>query len=800
MSKSLKLNLIMMGIAGLIIAGVFYKSPTLEVKAQTIGSYYQGIVFGTPMSRTLTPTCSQYPSSEGCSSKPYFYCSPWVNSYGVFIDSPSGTTNVNYQGNYNTGTEALDASVASLKNCLKTHNYGKMVTFTSDPDSAFYAGSLASGLHQGSANTNPKCLLGNYLSHPDYWLYKGNITAGLYPMNDRCGYDGVFEEIQWQYTNPANLLWNKLTMRSYDCTPERSSGYKPSASECNNLKQELYLFQEVKPSACTASSYTYSAWGACQTDGYPDGYQYRTVTNTPNCSGGVSPILKQGCTYIPQIPSCLASSYTYSAWGTCQSDSKQYHTVTNTPNCIGGVSPTQSQDCVYVPSKGAVIGTYGVSVNSSTLELTGYAWSDNIGWIKFGGLSGWPTAIVAPGTASQNAQIIEKGTGYKLIGWARACVGTKNGDCSSMENRTDGWDGWINLGGNDVSYGLNYGVIINSDNKNFSGYAWGSEVPGWTDFSKVTLSEALPAINPIINVKLEATSYSISYDGSTTISWSSIGASTCTTTKIAEGASLETFSIATSSSGISSGKLRANTNFIINCKSVTGTTFSDSKTITVIALPPPPPPPPPAGQNCTGSGCQCAGFEYSEWAPKLCPIDGKRYRDFIGVPTDCSGGDPKTTQDCTFGTLPCESYVYSDWEGCVSGVQKRDVASSIPSECTGGVDPELSQSCGASAVTSTCISDGVIYNGKMATWTVAVKPSQAVIGGISWSGTDIPDTFILGNLGLNIHHIYDFIGPISINAKVTGTIKGVDGLNYSFVSPCSTSTVVRGTGGGGSAI
>jgi hypothetical protein len=44
---------------------------------------------------------------------------------------------------------------------------------------------------------------------------------------------------------------------------------------------------------------------------------------------------------------------------------------------------------------------YAVSEDTSG-NLTGYAWSDNIGWIKFGGLSGFPSGT---GTSNENAVI-----------------------------------------------------------------------------------------------------------------------------------------------------------------------------------------------------------------------------------------------------------------------------------------------------------------------------------------------------------------------------------------------------------
>lgn len=120
---------------------------------------------------------------------------------------------------------------------------------------------------------------------------------------------------------------------------------------------------------------------------------------------------------------------------------------------------------------------YGVSENPSG-NLTGFAWSDNIGWIKFGGLSSFPSGA---GTLAQDAQLV----GSNVVGWARACAGTVGGDCSSMTSRTDGWDGWISLGG------TNYGV--SKSGQYYMDYAWGGDVIGWILFD---IQNKFPAVCP----------------------------------------------------------------------------------------------------------------------------------------------------------------------------------------------------------------------------------------------------------------------------------------------------------------
>jgi len=127
--------------------------------------------------------------------------------------------------------------------------------------------------------------------------------------------------------------------------------------------------------------------------------------------------------------------------------------------------------------------TTDVQVDSSGY-FSGYAFSSHVGFIKFGGLSGFPTGS---GTIADNAKV--NLTTGKLTGWARACAATVKGgdplvpgDCSSMQSRTDGWDGWISLSG-DTNNGGTYGVVMNTANGDFSQFAWGSDVVGWVSFN-----------------------------------------------------------------------------------------------------------------------------------------------------------------------------------------------------------------------------------------------------------------------------------------------------------------------------
>jgi hypothetical protein len=112
--------------------------------------------------------------------------------------------------------------------------------------------------------------------------------------------------------------------------------------------------------------------------------------------------------------------------------------------------------------------------------LSGYAWNNSIGWIKFGGLSGFPSGT---GTYSGNAELLSvTETSGIFRGWARAITG----------GTSLGWDGWISLADSGGSAkhpsGAAYidgsrGVTYDAANSQIVGSAWGSQVLGWIKFS-----------------------------------------------------------------------------------------------------------------------------------------------------------------------------------------------------------------------------------------------------------------------------------------------------------------------------
>ncbi len=132
-----------------------------------------------------------------------------------------------------------------------------------------------------------------------------------------------------------------------------------------------------------------------------------------------------------------------------------------------------SLNCNDPGTNGCLASDYKVSVDNEG-NLSGWAWSDNIGWVKFNSSGPYPEA------PAYSAKISDG----ELKGWARACSATALGDCASA-SRGDGWDGWIKLSG------ANYGLTIDPVTLKLNGFAWGSDVVGWLSFKGETYDSSL---------------------------------------------------------------------------------------------------------------------------------------------------------------------------------------------------------------------------------------------------------------------------------------------------------------------
>jgi len=111
---------------------------------------------------------------------------------------------------------------------------------------------------------------------------------------------------------------------------------------------------------------------------------------------------------------------------------------------------------------------YGVQIDPSTGDLSGYAWSENIGWISFNRSD----AGDPPSNPFKNGIPIanyDENTG-QITGWMRVLA------------YSGGWDGWIRFC--EVSICSGNTATIDS-NKDWHGWAWSDMVVGWISFNSV---------------------------------------------------------------------------------------------------------------------------------------------------------------------------------------------------------------------------------------------------------------------------------------------------------------------------
>lgn len=115
-----------------------------------------------------------------------------------------------------------------------------------------------------------------------------------------------------------------------------------------------------------------------------------------------------------------------------------------------------------------VVTDYGVNIDPSTGVFSGNAWSENVGWVSFNRSEiGTPPASPYNGSEAYTAKL-DTGTN-QVSGWARALAG--------KDSTSAGWDGWIKLSGSWAN-----GIVYSPASCYLNGFAWGADVIGWTKF------------------------------------------------------------------------------------------------------------------------------------------------------------------------------------------------------------------------------------------------------------------------------------------------------------------------------
>ena len=143
---------------------------------------------------------------------------------------------------------------------------------------------------------------------------------------------------------------------------------------------------------------------------------------------------------------------------------------------VGWISFNSTNPPATAVSFGVNIGTDG--------NMIGHAWSSNIGWIDFDPVGPYPQVPNYSARVDILGNLANCGQRGLICGWVRACSVFQSGCSGVLNPDRGGWDGWILLGPN-LRDGVQHGVRLERQGgiSVFRGYAWGGEPVGWISFN-----------------------------------------------------------------------------------------------------------------------------------------------------------------------------------------------------------------------------------------------------------------------------------------------------------------------------
>lgn len=259
-------------------------------------------------------------------------------------------------------------------------------------------------------------------------------------------------------------------------------------------------------------------------------------------------------------------------------------------------------NCADVSACGA--SNYKVTYDNVLGNLSGYAWSSSIGWVWFNPAeAGCPAGACPPKVALSGAD-------RQVTGWARACTVFVSGCSGALKPDAErgGWDGWIELSGanhtspNTTATG---GVTYQSGLSKFIGKAWGGDPIGWLDFNQVTLTVPLPLPEADIKANNSDVPITISSGSSATLTWcGGTGPHACanaTSCSVSPGGW-------TTTSGTQSVSPATSQTYTLTCTNATGST-PDTVTVNVTSL---------CGNGVINPGEQCDNGAANGSCPATC--------------------------------------------------------------------------------------------------------------------------------------------------------------------------------------
>ena len=232
-----------------------------------------------------------------------------------------------------------------------------------------------------------------------------------------------------------------------------------------------------------------------------------------------------------------------------------------------GTSSSLSGTATIV-NMGYLINFTGQSVQYDTGgNLSGYAWSNEYGWLDFN--VGSPKINLTTGEMTGKARMLSLQ------------------NPNDTETPIDWADGWITFKGSNGGSGggMTYGVTFNLTTGQGSGYAWGGNVIGWVDFSGVSIT---PAGEPscTITANPETIIFDINSNQDSSLSWYGDNVSSpCTASGGWSGSKIVSSS---PSIPVSTGTLSTTQTYNLSCPGTGGiipSTPTCSKTVTVTSYP-----------------------------------------------------------------------------------------------------------------------------------------------------------------------------------------------------------------------
>jgi cytochrome b involved in lipid metabolism len=409
------------------------------------------------------------------------------------------------------------------------------------------------------------------------------------------------------------------------------------------------------------------------------------ISNT--LSSTVTPTTPIATTPTPGTPTC--TSFKYSTWGTCQSDSTKIRTITSsTPSGCTGGTPILSQSCTYtapVVTNGLTTATVAThnSLSSCWLIISGKIY-DVTQYIPFH--PGGQNAILSYCGKEATTAFETKGGGgshsinaHTLL--ANYLVGTL-GAATTPTTPTTPTSPTTPTACTTFTYS-SWGAC--QSNNTQSRTVNTSSPSGCTGGSPVTTQSCTytPPVTPPTSSG-GVTAATVATHSSTGNCWIIVSNNVYNVTQYIPfhpGGQNQITQYC--------GK-DATTGF--NTRGGTGSHSANAKNLLANYLVGPltTVTPPATG----GGATTCSSFTYNAWGS--CQIDNTQTRTVnTSSPSGCTGGSPILSQSCTYvaGGATCTSFTYSSWGACqINNTQSRTVRTSSPSGCTGG-SPVTTQSC-----------------------------------------------------------------------------------------------------------